>query len=170
MRSRSLFAALIAGSAGLSVGPEKERLLDALSGGYDRARSAGPETSNSTSPVPNPDEIFWKRDGCNNGVTQCDGFYCDHCGSCCDGGNCAENFGNCCGGGIQCSFGFSCCTGSSSCCYAETSFCCPTSDSGCCVKGTQCTSDGCVGTPYVMPTSQMLAAMDNVDCRTAISC
>ncbi|KAI0455125.1 hypothetical protein F5B21DRAFT_524059 [Xylaria acuta] len=126
----------------------KAQALDRTAGGYDKRPRAELETTNGTSPAPRtPGNVLFARDECNNGKVDCSDYQCDHCGSCCGDGTCAENFGNCCSEDTHCSFGFSCCSSSAGCCYEDTSFCCESSPTGCCVKGTQCTPDGCVGDP-----------------------
>ncbi|KAI3328123.1 hypothetical protein HD806DRAFT_350779 [Xylariaceae sp. AK1471] len=144
---------ILRGSLALSVDRNydldlKDRALDAIAGGYDKHPRESFETTNGTSPAPRAfGNIFTTRDQCNNGIVDCSDYQCDQCGSCCGGGTCAENFGNCCSADLHCSFGFSCCTSFQGCCYEDTSFCCDYSPTGCCVKGTQCTPNGCVGTP-----------------------
>ncbi|KAI8625510.1 hypothetical protein F5Y19DRAFT_489644 [Xylariaceae sp. FL1651] len=148
-----LLVGLLRGSVALSIEKRSHsdleaRSLDAIAGGYDKHPIESYDTTNGTSPAPRAfASVFETRDQCNNGVVDCLDYQCDECGSCCGGGKCAKNFGNCCSVDTQCSFGFSCCTTFSGCCYEDTSFCCDYSPTGCCVKGTQCTTDGCVGVP-----------------------
>ncbi|KAI0517400.1 hypothetical protein F5B22DRAFT_123741 [Xylaria bambusicola] len=144
---RLVFLILLGGCTAISLDKDvNARFLDMRAGGYNKSPRKNLEGTNGTSPVPQIlGHIFRTRDECNNGIVDCQDYQCDQCGSCCEGGTCAENFGNCCDEDFHCSYGFACC--STGCCYQDTSFCCDTSPTGCCVQGTECTADGCVGEP-----------------------